>query len=586
MTTNLILKVIQMIFDKDARRTSKKNAPQAKSSGGATVAALICTAILSGIYFYVSLPALNLQSGDFYVWMILTLSCLLILQWLFSPTEEETSYIYKEGNKIVPTDPFRRVLQIVLGLVVAVIVLGNVSSMTIFHAKDYYNLLEVETGDFTEDVAQISYNKIPMLDSNSARQLGKRALGKLGTNSNLVSQFEISSDYSQINYNQKPVRVSPLVYGDWIKWFNNRAQGLAGYIVVDMVTQEAQLVQLEEGIKYSDCEHFSRNLYRHLRFKYPTFLFGDINFEIDEDGHPWWVCSREVRTIGVFGGTDIRGAVLVDAVTGESTYYEEVPSWVDRVYNANLLIDQYNYHGAFINGWLNSMFGQKGVTVTTDGYNYIAMNDDVYMYTGITSAGSDESNVGFILCNQRTKESKYYNITGAEEYSAMGSAEGAVQHLNYDATFPILLNISDQPTYFMALKDSADLVKMYAMVNVSDYQITATASTVVECQSNYEKLLIQNGIKVLEPVAEVEEESDTPKATVEGQVDDIRSCVVDGNTWYYIRLKGHRWYYAYKATELDAVAILNVNDTVSITYYDVAAMNTSIIEATSVIPEN
>ena len=190
------------------------------------------------------------------------------------------------------------------------------------------------------------------------------------------------------------------------------------------------------------------------------------------------------------------GAVLVNAVTGDTSYYEvgDIPTWVDHVYNADLIISQYDDHGTYINGFINSLFGQRDVTVTTEGYNYIALNDDVYMYTGITSVVSDESNIGFILSNQRTKETKYYPCAGATEYSAMDSAEGQVQNLRYTATFPLLLNVAEQPTYFMALKDASELVKMYAMVNVNQYQIVATGATVAECESNYRQMLRQSNL--------------------------------------------------------------------------------------------
>ncbi|MCD8051411.1 MAG: CvpA family protein [Clostridiales bacterium] len=552
-----------------------------------TLKSLLVTVVLGAVYYYVALPPLNPKSYDLYAFIIVLCVIFLMARAILSPVKKEHQeerassepLFEQDGNGVIHINrgfsvhkqtavfthgirDFMSVPVVVIALCMAVGLVGSLISMPIFHAKAYYNLLQVETGDFTEDVAQISYSEIPMLDEDSAIQLGKRALGNISSNSNLVSQFEVSYNYSQINYNQQPVRVSPLEYGDLIKWFNNRSEGLPGYIVVNMVTQEAELVQLEEGIKYSDCEHFNRNLYRHLRFNYPTFMFGDMNFEIDDEGNPWWVCSREVRTIGLFGGVDVKGAVLVNAVTGECEYYEEVPSWVDRVYSASTIITQYNYRGALVNGWLNSWLGQKGVTTTTEGYNYIALNDDVYMYTGVTSAGSDESNVGFILVNQRTKEAKYYNITGAEEYSAMSSAEGAVQHLNYSATFPILLNISNQPTYFMALKDSAALVKMYAMVNVSDYQVTATGSTVAECQANYETLLLQNGINVEDPVEEVE--ADT--ATVSGIVEEIRSAVIGGDTYYYLRLEDGDSYYAISAAQAEEAVILNEGDQVTITY--------------------
>ena len=285
-------------------------------------------------------------------------------------------------------------------------------------------------------------------------------------------------------------------------------------------------------------------------------MFDTPMFEINDQGEPYWICPKLEKAIGLFGGTDINGVVLVNAITGESQYYEEVPAWVDRLYSAELIMQQYDYHGQYQNGFLNSIFGQKGVTVTTSGYNYIAMNDDVYMYTGITSVGGDQSNVGFILTNQRTKETRYYPCAGATEYSAMSSAEGVVQHLNYKATFPLLLNIHSEPTYFIALKDNAGLVKMYAMVNVQQYQIVATGASVSECSANYSKLLTQNNI--------VGEAESLPQNEVTGRISDIRSAVIDGNTVFYIQLESGKTYYAISASASETAVILNVGDRVTI----------------------
>ena len=537
---------------------AKENQPGAKKGRGVLIRLLI-TAVFGAVYYYLALPAMNPQAEDFWAFLIILLVVYTFLSLIATGAKIGQNNLHElpgmlKANCKVPL--------ILFGVILAVCIIGSAVSAPIFNAGAYYGLLDVQSGDFATDVAEISYDKIPMLDKDSSVQLGRRALGSISADSNLVSQFEVSdTEYSQINYQGEPVRVAPLMYGNIIKWFNNRAEGLPGYIVVNMVTQEADLIQLQEGIKYATCEHFGRNLYRHLRFQYPTMMFGDINFEVDEDGTPWWVCSRIVRTIGMFGGTDTKGAVLVNAVTGESTYYEEVPTWVDRVYDADMLVTQYDYHGTLVNGWINSWLGQKGITTTTEGYNYIAMNDDVYLYTGITSAGEDESNVGFILINQRTKETRYYNVTGATEYSAMSSAQGAVQHLNYTATFPILLNISDQPTYFMALKDSAELVKMYAMVNVSDYQITATGASVADCQRNYEALLEENGIEVTAGVDAVE--ADTEQ--VSGVITDIRSAVVEGSTIFYFDL-GTGVYYAVSAADCQEAVIFNVGDRVTLTY--------------------
>ena len=516
---------------------------------------LIVTIVAGFIYFYVELPPINLHSAAFY-------SFFLFLSVVYCITAVITSGIYRQaengktfwkllkGSCIVPL--------IVIGAVFVIYVVGGLLSSVVIRSGAYAKLITVETGDFTQDIEEISFDQIPMLDRDSAEKLGDRKLGELA---DMVSQFEVADNYTQINYKGRPVRVTPLRYGDIFKWLNNRSAGLPAYLIIDMVTQEVDVVRLPEGMHYTTAEHFSRNLYRHLRFQYPTYIFNEPTFEIDEEGTPYWVCSRIVKRIGLFGGTDIQGAVLVNAITGESQYYTDIPTWVDGVYSAEIIMDQYDYYGTYQGGFINSLFGQKNVTVTTEGYNYIAANDDVYVYTGVTSAGSDESNIGFILTNQRTKQTTFYSIAGAEEFSAMNSAEGVVQHLNYSATFPLLLNISNQPTYFMALKDYAGLVKMYAMVNVQQYQIVATGASVEECQSNYYKLLRQNKLDTGEaPILPADED------TVAGIVTALRSAVIDGTTMYYVTLDADNTVYCISAGEVEKVILLNVGDRITITY--------------------
>lgn len=516
---------------------------------------LIVTIVAGFIYFYVELPPINLHSAAFY-------SFFLFLSVVYCITAVITSGIYRQaengktfwkllkGSCIVPL--------IVIGAVFVIYVVGGLLSSVVIRSGAYAKLITVETGDFTQDIEEISFDQIPMLDRDSAEKLGDRKLGELA---DMVSQFEVADNYTQINYMGRPVRVTPLRYGDIFKWLNNRSAGLPAYLIIDMVTQEVDVVRLPEGMHYTTAEHFSRNLYRHLRFQYPTYIFNEPTFEIDEEGTPYWVCPRIVKRIGLFGGTDIQGAVLVNAITGESQYYTDIPTWVDGVYSAEIIMDQYDYYGTYQGGFINSLFGQKNVTVTTEGYNYIAANDDVYVYTGVTSAGSDESNIGFILTNQRTKQTTFYSIAGAEEFSAMNSAEGVVQHLNYSATFPLLLNISNQPTYFMALKDYAGLVKMYAMVNVQQYQIVATGASVEECQSNYYKLLRQNKLDTGEaPILPADED------TVTGIVTALRSAVIDGTTMYYVTLDADNTVYCISAGEVEKAILLNVGDRITITY--------------------
>ena len=541
-----------------ARKTNrpKKERKPIGTPAARTAINLAVTLLFAAVYYYVALPAINFKTAEFYTFLVLLAVVYCVCAIITSGFQGTGAKGYFKFVKKQCRVPFF----LTVGLL-AVALVGSIISWEVFRAADYRDLLTVEDGDFAAEVEEISFDQIPMLDSASAKKLGNRKLGELA---DMVSQFEVADDYTQINFKGRPVRVTPLRYGDIIKWFNNRADGLPAYLVIDMVTQNVEVHRLEDGIRYTTAEHFGRNLYRYLRFHYPTYLFDEPAFEIDEQGNPYWVCPRISRTIGLFGGTDIIGAVLVDAVSGECTYYEvdDVPQWVDHVYTANLIIQQYDYHGTYVNGFLNSLFGQRDVTVTTDGYNYIAIGDDVYMYTGITSVVSDESNIGFILSNQRTKETRFYSVAGAEEYSAMDSAQGQVQQMKYEATFPLLLNISDQPTYFMALKDAAGLVKMYAMVNVSQYQIVATGNTVAECESNYRVMLARNNLIS----AEDTEVQPSDQQEVTGVIAEIRSAVIEGNTWYYLRLEQGEVYYAVSSADQRSAALLSVGDTVRVQY--------------------
>lgn len=538
-------------------KKERSGSPFLKTGFGRTLLSLVITAVVGFLYFYVSLPAINPQSSDFYTFLALLCVVYVICVFLLSgaprdnvvrtPAEKLKEWVRFVKSRCLPVG-------ILFVVVLAVALVGQIISLPIFRASSYRDLLTVEDGKFTEDISQISFDKIPTLDRESAEYLGDRQMGTL---SDMVSQFEYSNDSTQINYQGRPVRVAPIAYADLIKWFTNRSEGLPAYVLVDMVTQEATVTRLTEGMKYSFSEPLNRNIMRHLRFQYPTFLFDTPQFEIDEDGHPWWIAPRVVKTIGLFGGRDIQGAVLCDAITGESVYYDisEVPTWVDNVYTPALIMEQYDYHGTLVNGFINSILGQRGVTVTTEGYNYIALNDDVYVYTGITSANADQSNLGFLLSNQRTKETKFYDAPGATEYAAMASAQGVVQDLGYEATFPLLLNIAGEPTYFIPLKDAASLVKSYAMVNVARYDIVATGNSVTACEQAYIRQLTEKGVTQAEEL---------PQTQVSGIVAEIRSAVLEGNTYYFVRLEGEDVFYSISAAQNREVVTLNVGDLVTI----------------------
>ena len=535
---------------------------QAKRTMPRMLISLLITLAIGAVWFYVSLPAINLHNTGFYSFVFVLLLVYILVFMIVLGVDTGKQEIHLRDYLSFAKSQCKIVV-IAIAVLAVLFVVGQILSAPIFRASSYHELLQVDTGDFATEIEPVSYNEIPMLDEASASVLGDRKLGEL---SDMVSQFDVSQDYAQINYKGRPVRVAALEYGDFFKWFLNTKEGLPAYITVDMVTQEADVVRLSdlglEGMRYSPSEYFNRDLNRFLRFHYPTYMFSAPHLEINDEGEPYWICPRETRTIGLFGGSDIIGAVMLNACTGEHVYYDvaDIPSWVDRVYTASLIVQQYDYYGTYVNGFINSLIGQKDVTVTTENFNYLAMDDDVYMYTGITSASSDQSNIGFLLSNQRTKETTYYPAPGAIESSAQRSAEGVVQDLGYTATFPLLLNIGGQPTYFMSLKDSSQLVKMYAMVNVSQYQIVAQGTTVAACESDYLTQLQTRGIEVNTEGAH----SALEQTAVEGVVAEIRTAVLNGDSWYYVRLDGSDTFYAMAAATDRNVVILNVGDQVTI----------------------
>lgn len=530
---------------------------------------VLAGAAVLGIYYYVTIPAINIHSsGTWGAILFLAVVCMLLAALRQMRKERQTQVEGMEAFhfNVRESSLLFKLLGLFLLLLIAAYAVGTLLSSPFFNAAKYQRLLTIEEREFTDDIKQVDYKTIPLLDKDSASLLGNR---KMGSMVDMVSQFEVSGDYSQINYRGKPVRVTPLTYASPIKWLTNQKSGIPAYILIDMTTQNTECVKLAEGIRYSKGEYFNRNIYRHLRFHFPTYIFDDqIFFEIDEEGTPYWVCPVKKFNIGLFGGQTIGRVVLCNAQTGECVDYAvgDVPSWIDKVYSAELLINLYDYSGLLKHGYWNSLLGQKDCLQSTNGYNYIALEDDVWVYTGITSVSGDQSNVGFVLMNQRTMETRSYKVEGAIEDSAMSSAEGQVQNLGYRATFPLLLNIADEPTYFMALKDGAGLVKKYAMVNVQKYQWVAIGDTVQECEKSYTELLSTNGIV---------SESMSAGKSVTGKIESISPIVIEGNTHYYICLENQEDIYDVDMSNRFLVQIIKYGegDTITLKYTEGYGLN-------------
>lgn len=530
------------------------------------VLAVLVILVLAFCYWWFH-PPINIHSVD--LWVVGGIIILLPL-FLFFVSKNQT-YSRGVGNHEKDEKKAKRfkILSFIPLAVAIVGILGAVLSLTLFpgNAEKYSSILQPEDGDFSQDISEANYSQIPFIDRDSAVLLGNRTMG---TMADYVSQFVISDLYSQINYQNAPVRVSPLNYADIFKWWSNHDNGIPAYVIVNMSTQDTQIVRLNDPIYYSDSDPFFKNVDRHVQLTHPFYILGEKSFEIDDSGRPYWIYPVMDYTIGLFGGETVSRVILCDASTGEceDLAVEDVPQWVDRVYPADLVIDQYNWYGSLSGGWINSWLGQSGVKQTTpgvngqDGYNYIAQNDDIWVYSGVTSATSDNAIIGFVLINQRTHESKFYSVAGATEASAMSSAEGQVQNLRYTATFPLLINVAGQPTYFMALKDNAGLVKMFAMIDIQRYQNVATGDTLEETEKNYKQLLKQNGVQLDDSSAE----SNVTATSATGTISVMQSVVIDGNTHFFIMLSGDDKLYDVSAANVVDIVRYQVGDTITMNF--------------------
>lgn len=449
---------------------------------------------------------------------------------------------------------------------IIVIILGGIFSSKIFNAHSYANVISVKEAEFKTDMPETSkVTHIALMDTETAKIIGNRTLGSL---SNVVSQYEISEYYNQINYKGTPKKVANLEYAGFFKWMGNRKNGVPGYVMVDPVDNTAEYVELEKPLKYVESGFFGDDLERKLRFSYPTKIFGEISYEIDDEGNPVYIVPCMKPHVGLFGAMDVHEVIIFDPCTGNSTIHpvNDSPAWIDEVYDGYLACDKYNWKGTLSGGWLNSIFGNKDCKETTDDFGYVILGDDVWYYTGVTSVNSDKSNIGFILTNARTGEYKFYPVIGAEEHSAMAAAEGEVQEKGYVASFPALVNVAGEATYIMVLKDAGGLVKLYALVNVEQYSIVATDTTQEKAIEAYKKLLVSEGII---SGGSSMPDADEHDVSAEILVSDVRIATVNNSSVIYISATYNEELCIFKKSISDdeALMLISVGDTIKVSGY-------------------
>lgn len=562
-----------------------KNSGLAKGKIVPYIIGAVAALLFFGLCLYLFCPALNVHNIG--LWIIIDIAIFIFAFVIhlskilknFRMTIKDKPNLRGRNNKFVKLNFNIKHYIVPVAFTALIIVIGIVGT-TLFNATSYSKILKVSDSDFSVDLAEsVGTDSIALMDTASAQMLGDREIGAL---SDVVSQFNVSYDYTQIDYNGKPIKVSALEYAGFFKWINNKDNGVNGYVTVNPVTMSASFKE-SQGMKYVPSAFFAEDAYRYLWTKYPTLILENLHFEIDESGKPYYVASVIQKTIGLFGGKTVSGCVVLDPVSGETQKYDaaDIPTWIDVVFYGDLICEQYNWYGMYQNGFMNSLFAKKGCKqVTTyysseeetedetpvSDYGYIAKDGDIWIYTGVTSVNGDSSNIGFLLANERTGESRYYSIAGADEKSAMTAAEGEVQEKGYQASFPSLINIDGHPTYIMVLKDSGGLVKLYATVNVEQYNIVTTATTQAECIKKYKAAL---GIENTENTQDVKEKTIT--------IASIKYIDIDGNTYIYLIDNDNNIFKA-KASTNEPMLLLNVGDTVKISYAENTIISYEIVK--------
>ena len=524
------------------------------------VGALVLMLGVGFILFYIFLPPINLQDMGFWLYLTVVIASGTLPFIDIHPerlTQPKRKGKAANGNVNLLDAVGNKLMLIPIAIPIAVLILGSMFSSEVFNARGYAAIIDVREADFSTDMPKTDMSEITniaLMDTSSATILGNRTLGSL---SEVVSQYTVSSAYTQINYKNTPKKVSNLEYADFFKWMGNRSKGVPGMVMVDPVNSSAEYVKFDEPMYYVESGFFGDDLMRKLRFSYPTKIFDSVSFEIDEEGNPYYIVSCVTPQILLFGAADVTEIIIFNPCTGEGEIMpvEDAPSWIDIAYSGYLATDKYNWYGTLSGGFINSIIGNVGCKQSTDDFGYIVIEDDVWYFTGVTSAVSDDkSNIGFILTNARTGEYKFYPVIGAEEHSAMAAAEGEVQEKGYVASFPSLVNISGQATYIMVLKDAAGLVKLYALVNVENYSIVATGATQTEAMNAYTKLLRQSNIDI-----------GTGSLSVSITVEDIRILPVSGVTTVYITATDGNVYKGYLEAD-ERLILVRTGDTLTIEY--------------------
>lgn len=509
------------------------------------------------LILYFGMPVVSYGFTDFALALIVLIALWTLLNnnFISRPTPQQINFQFKSSGMKAPGT-----IILILGLYV--VILPMATSLTILRSKDYRDLIgKVEVGqNLADHMAPISIEKIRVVDQSLANLLGDKVLGAqpaLGSQVRLGT-FNIQKVGKELYW------VAPLLHSGFFKWNKNSA-GTPGYVMVNATNErDVRLVDEVNGkkirIKYQSEAYFFSNLARHIYFSgYFNCGLTDYSFEIDDEGHPFWVVTKYNKRVG-FSGDDAVGVIVVDCETGTIKEYAiaDAPAWVDRIQPANFIEKQLNDWGEYVNGYWN--FSNENKLKITEDVSLVYGDDNrAYWYTGLTSVGSDEATVGFVLVDTRTKKAVWYRQSGATEFAAKNSAVGKIQEKRYSASTPIPYNINGIPTYVMTLKDDGGLVKMFAMVAIEDYTIVGVGNTLRETLMAYKSAMNMTGNKLNVKNA-------NQKVSLKTVISRINSDVKNGNSFYYFTVKDNKNIFIGSSQVSNEIPVSAVGDSIEISF--------------------
>jgi hypothetical protein len=511
--------------------------------------------VIAFLFFYFGMPVINygFVKFPFMLLLLIILAIFLTAGWQISGNK----------TKLVFSKPHRILFWFALAIVLYLTVVPFITTTPIFRSSAYRELIgQVKEGkEMSSHITPLSINKVRVVDEQLAYLLGEKILGSeaaLGSRTEL-GHLAIQKVDGELYW------VAPLLHSGFFKWLNN-TQGTDGYVMVSATNErDVKLIQDVNGkalaIKYQPEAYFGSNLERHLYFNgYAATGLTDYTFEIDDEGQPFWVVTKYKKEVG-FGGNNATGIIVVDAQTGAIKEYgiEDAPLWVDRIQPEDFVSEQLDDWGEYVHGYFNFSNEDKLIT-TTEGMTLVYGEDNKsYWYTGVSSVGKEESAIGFVLVDTRTKEATIYKQSGATEYAAQTSAEGKVQEKGYNASLPVPYTINNIPTYVMTLKDGAGLIKMYAMVAIGDYTIVGVGNTMQETLMSYKNVFNMSGNRI-------NPEARTNRAVVKTVVTRIQSDVKNGNSFYYFTVEGNPKIFIGSSQISNELPVTIVGDSISISF--------------------